>query len=101
MPGMNSGLDATDPVVVAAFRAALIHQGIIALLIFGLISAVWAGARAWLTPSRGTAGGAVGPAAAWAAEPAGRRLLRIGFGLLWIFDGMLQAQPAMAAGLPS
>jgi hypothetical protein len=35
------------------------------------------------------------------AEPAGRRLLRIGFGLLWIFDGLLQAQPAMAAGLPS
>ena len=31
----------------------------------------------------------------------GRRLLRIGFGLLWMFDGILQAQPAMAAGLPS
>jgi len=42
-----------------------------------------------------------GRAAAWAAEPAGRRLLRLGFGLLWIFDGMLQAQPAMAVGLPS
>ena len=27
MPGMSSGLDAGDPVVVAAFRAALIHQG--------------------------------------------------------------------------
>ena len=37
----------------------------------------------------------------WVAEPPGRRLLRIGFGLLWIFDGLLQAQPAMAAGLPS
>ena len=44
MPGMNSGLDANDPVVVAAFRAALIHQGILALLIFGLVSAVWAAA---------------------------------------------------------
>jgi hypothetical protein len=40
MPGMNSGLDANDPVVVAAFRAALIHQGILALLIFGSVSAV-------------------------------------------------------------
>ena len=28
-------------------------------------------------------------------------MLRIGFGLLWIFDGLLQAQPRMAAGLPS
>jgi cytochrome oxidase Cu insertion factor (SCO1/SenC/PrrC family) len=98
---MNSGLDANDPVVVAAFRAALIHQGVLALLIFGLVGTVWVTARGRLVPSRGTAGGAAGQAAAWAAEPAGRRLLRLGFGLLWIFDGMLQAQPAMAAGLPS
>ncbi len=27
-------------------------------------------------------------------------MLRIGFGLLWLFDGILQAQPQMAAGLP-
>jgi hypothetical protein len=101
MPGMNTGLDANDPVVVAAFRAALIHQGILALVIFGLVSAVWATARGRLAPSCGTPGRAAGQAAAWAAEPAGRRLLRLGFGLLWIFDGMLQAQPAMAVGLPS
>ena len=56
MPGMNSGLDANDPVVVAAFRTALIHQVILALLIFGLVSAVWAAARGRLAPSRGTAG---------------------------------------------
>src|SRR5215475_9968901 len=69
MPGLNSGLDANDPVVVAAFRAALIHQGIIALLIFGLVSAVWAAARGRLGPARGTAARAAGQAAAWAAEP--------------------------------
>ena len=97
MPGMNSGLNARDPVVVAAFRAALIHQGIVALLIFLLVGAVWAGAGGRFTPMSGAAS----RAAAWAAEPAGRRLLRIGFGLLWIFDGLLQAQPAMAVGLPS
>ena len=28
-------------------------------------------------------------------------MLRIGFGVLWIFDGLLQAQPAMAGGLPA
>ena len=33
------------------------------------------------------------------AEPAWRQLLRIGFGIIWIFDGLLQAQPAMAVGL--
>jgi hypothetical protein len=31
MPGMNSGLNSNNPVLVAAFRAALLHQGIIAL----------------------------------------------------------------------
>jgi cytochrome oxidase Cu insertion factor (SCO1/SenC/PrrC family) len=35
------------------------------------------------------------------AEPRGRWLLRIGFGTIWILDGILQAQPKMAAGLPS
>jgi len=100
MPGMTPGLDANDPVVVAAFRTALIHQGIAALLIFLLVSAVWAGARGRLAPVPG-AGKATRRAAVWVAEPTGRRLLRIGFGLLWIFDGLLQAQPAMAAGLPS
>ena len=46
-------------------------------------------------------GGATAAAAAAAAEPSWRQLLRVGFGLLWIFDGILQAQPKMAIGLPS
>jgi hypothetical protein len=38
----------------------------------------------------------------WAyGEPAGRQVLRIGFGLLWLADAVLLAQPGMAAGLPS
>ena len=52
----------------------------------------------------GPAGGQAGPAAGlqppWPSPPGGR-LLRIGFGLLWVFDGILQAQPKMAIGLPS
>ncbi len=34
-------------------------------------------------------------------EPPARRILRIGFGLLWILDGLLQAQSSMPLGLPS
>ena len=49
---------------------------------------------------RRQAGPAVSPAATL-AEPAWRQVLRIGFGLLWVFDGILQAQPKMAIGLPS
>jgi len=36
-----------------------------------------------------------------ATEPRSRKVLRIGFGVLWIFDGLLQAQPRMAGGLSS
>jgi cytochrome oxidase Cu insertion factor (SCO1/SenC/PrrC family) len=96
MPGMNSGINANDPTVVAAFRAALAHQGLIALAIFLLVALAWGSAKAWLPAGTGRS-----PATAHPAEPAGRRLLRIGFGVLWLFDGILQAQPAMAVGLPS
>jgi cytochrome oxidase Cu insertion factor (SCO1/SenC/PrrC family) len=101
MPGMNSGLNANDPTVIAAFRAALAHQGGIALAIFILIALLWATSRLWL-PQRiaaVAARGGVGPA--WTAEPAARQLLRVGFGLLWVLDGILQAQPTMPVGLPS
>src|SRR5271165_1760667 len=103
MPGMNSGLNLSDPAVVAAFKAALVHQGLIALLIFGLVGLAWITIRAGL-PSAAAAGTGTAPeagAAAAAAELAWRRLLRIGFGLIWVFDGILQAQPKMAVGLPS
>src|SRR5712691_6975170 len=102
MPGMNSGLNISDPTVVAAFKAALMHQGLIALLIFATLGLAWVTVRAWQPPAAGqgtvTAAGLSGPAV---AEPSWRRLLRTGFGLLWIFDGILQAQPKMAVGLPS
>lgn len=94
MPGMNSGLNIDDPAVVAAFRSALLHQGLLALLIFAVIAAVWGGLRAWRHAAATVAGAVTG-------EPAGRLLLVIGFGNLWLFDGFLQAQPKMAIGLPS
>jgi cytochrome oxidase Cu insertion factor (SCO1/SenC/PrrC family) len=89
MPGMNSGLNADDPTVVAAFRAALLHQGLIIAAMLAVLSIAWVAFRR------------PGPARAAASEPAGRQVLRIGFGLLWLLDGVLQAQPGMAAGLPS
>jgi cytochrome oxidase Cu insertion factor (SCO1/SenC/PrrC family) len=102
MPGMNSGVNVSNPTVVAAFKAALLHQGLIALLIFAVLGVMWLSVRALLP---GATRGAGAPAAAEAAralpEPAWRQVLRIGFGLLWVFDGILQAQPKMAIGLPS
>jgi cytochrome oxidase Cu insertion factor (SCO1/SenC/PrrC family) len=98
MPGMNSGIDVSDPTVVAAFKAALIHQGLIALLIFALLGMAWVTIRVLFPAAAGTAAQVPAPVA---AEPAWRQVLRIGFGLLWVFDGILQAQPKMAVGLPS
>ena len=102
MPGMNSGINVSDPTVVAAFKAALVHQGLIALLIVALVGLSWVTVRTW-TPAAAKAGAGAdaGTRRPVLAEPAWRRLLRIGFGLVWIFDGILQAQPKMAIGLPS
>ena len=117
MPGMNSGLDPSDPTIVNAFRSALLHQWLIAAAILVLLLLVWGTTRAWATvqvtgdeaaESTGEAAGSTGEAAGSGgakakapAEPRARRLLRIAFGLIWIFDGLLQAQPKMAAGMPS
>ena len=96
MPGMNSGLNIGDPTVVAAFKNALLHQGLIALAIFAVLGLVWLTVRTWLPgiTATATSGSAV-------AEPSWRRLLRVGFGVIWVFDGILQAQPKMAVGMPS
>ena len=53
MPGMNTGLNVSDPTVVAAFKAALLHQGLIALLIFFVVGIAWLSLRAWLPAVRG------------------------------------------------
>jgi cytochrome oxidase Cu insertion factor (SCO1/SenC/PrrC family) len=100
---MNSGLNLANPILVAAFRAALMHQGLVALLILATLAIAWSSAREWLPRmiSAEAAAGRTQIRPDRSAEPAGRSLLRVGFGLLWIFDGILQAQPAMAAGLPS
>ena len=48
MPGMNSGVNVNDPVVVAAFKSVLIHQWIIAMVIFAVLGLAWITLRAWL-----------------------------------------------------
>src|ERR1700735_4687810 len=97
MPGMNSGLGSDNPTIVARSRSALLHQGIFVLAVIAALALAWLVIREWGHPALTRADVGV---SAW-PEPAGRQLLRIGFGVLWIFDGLLQAQPAMAVGLPS
>ena len=96
MPGMKSGLNLDNPLLAAAFRSALLHQGMVALLVFGVLALAWVSVREW-RPAGSGGGRALSPE----PEPSWRMLLRIGFGLIWIFDGLLQAQPSMVVGLPS
>ena len=105
MPGMNAPLTPANPILVAAFRSALLHQLLIVALIFLFLLIVWGATRTAIfgAPSGPTEGEAKAAAtsgafAAW-REPRARALLRIGFGVIWLFDGLLQAQPQMAGGL--
>jgi cytochrome oxidase Cu insertion factor (SCO1/SenC/PrrC family) len=97
VPGMNSGVSPANPIIVSAFRSALIHQWVIVGVIFLLLLLAWGTARGWVI-ARTRARTEL--SATW-HEPRARRLLRVGFGILWLFDGILQAQPQMAGGLPS
>jgi cytochrome oxidase Cu insertion factor (SCO1/SenC/PrrC family) len=94
---MNSGLNPANTILVSAFRSALFHQWAIVGVIFLVLLLAWGATRGWVDA------GAKARAALTASwhEPRARRLLRIGFGALWLFDGILQAQPQMAGGLPS
>jgi cytochrome oxidase Cu insertion factor (SCO1/SenC/PrrC family) len=113
MPGMNAGLNTNNPTVVSAFKTALVHQALIVLLILALVAVAWnvlrsvqlrrtmAAGAGGTAGNAGTAGVTVSGAAAAFAPPEApaRRLVRISFGLLWILDGILQAQVSMPLGL--
>ncbi len=103
MPGMGTYLQTRNSVVVSAFHTALLHQVLLIGLILVVLSLVWNVLRT--TQYRRSAGPG-SPGAPWGltsdgAEPVARRVLRIGFGVLWIVDGLLQLQSAMPLGLPA
>ena len=96
MPGMISNLSPASPILVSAFRSALLHQWLIIVFIFILLLIAWGTTRTAIFGSMAvTSAGASRP---W-REPRARLLLRLGFGVIWLFDGLLQAQPQMAGGL--
>jgi cytochrome oxidase Cu insertion factor (SCO1/SenC/PrrC family) len=136
---MGTELGNGNAVLIAAFRAALLHQGFLIVLVFAVLGLLLVSIREIRRPlpprvaggtgtaSTGTAStgpASTGPASTRQAaaaplpraglglrlriaarklsggppgepEPRWRAVLRIGFGLLWVIDGLLQAQPAM------
>jgi cytochrome oxidase Cu insertion factor (SCO1/SenC/PrrC family) len=100
---MGRTLQSDNPTIVSAFHAALFHQ-LLVVLVIGAALAVSLNAIRTIQYRRLAAVGRTSfPAGERRAypEPAARRILRIGFGLLWVFDGLLQAQSSMPLGLPS
>jgi cytochrome oxidase Cu insertion factor (SCO1/SenC/PrrC family) len=99
MPGMNTGLSTNNPAIVSAFKTALLHQGLVVLLIIALISVAWNVQRsAQLRRARAGEAGTSNSTTS-RPEPVARRLLRVSFGLIWVFDGILQGQASMPLGM--
>jgi cytochrome oxidase Cu insertion factor (SCO1/SenC/PrrC family) len=94
---MTSNSGAGTSVLVSAFQSALLHQWMIIMLIFAVLLLAWGTSRAAFLASeeRKSSAGAI---RRW-REPRARMLLRVGFGVIWLFDGLLQAQPQMPGGL--
>jgi cytochrome oxidase Cu insertion factor (SCO1/SenC/PrrC family) len=97
MPGMNSTLSPASPILISAFHSALLHQWLIIAFIFVLLLIAWGASRTAIFGSMAQPPAAAG-AGQW-REPRARLVLRVGFGLIWVFDGLLQAQSQMPGGL--
>jgi len=101
MTGMGGGpLSVGNTTIVSAFQSMLLHQLLIVLVVLAALAVAWNVLRgAQLRRAM-----AEGPSSATSEsfdspEPLARRILRVGFGLIWVFDGILQAQSAMPVGL--
>jgi cytochrome oxidase Cu insertion factor (SCO1/SenC/PrrC family) len=99
MPGMSTGLEANDPTVVSAFHSALLTQGMIVIVLTLLAGSAWILLRVRQLWHAAATDASARPSPYAFPEPAARRLLRIGFGALWILDGLLQSQPKMPLGM--
>jgi cytochrome oxidase Cu insertion factor (SCO1/SenC/PrrC family) len=119
---MGQAPQTDDPTVVSAFHSALAHQGLLILVLLALLAIGWNVVRTLqyrrvvraTAAETGTSGGSsadipagpqtmAGPQTTVGPPPpeaVARRVLRVGFGALWICDALLQLQSAMPLGMP-
>jgi len=117
---MGRPIGTANSLIVSTFQSSLLHQLVIILGIAAILAIAWNALRASQlqravtrrTVAANSHGGTVGAPPlptttsfeteqSLPAEPTARKILRIAFGLLWVFDGILQAQAAMPIGLTS
>jgi cytochrome oxidase Cu insertion factor (SCO1/SenC/PrrC family) len=102
MPGMGRSLQTGNSLIVSSFHTALWHQLLVVLLVVALCAIGFNVVRTVQYRRLRESGLTAFPGArAATAEPIARRVVRIGFGGLWILDGLLQLQSSMPLGLPS
>jgi cytochrome oxidase Cu insertion factor (SCO1/SenC/PrrC family) len=100
---MGRALQSDNPTIVSAFHTALLHQLFIVLVIGAVLAIAFNVIRTIQYRRLVAVGRTTFPTGVrWGyAEPPARQILRNGFGILWLFDGLLQAQSSMPLGLPS
>ena len=100
---MGRGLQSNNPTIVSAFHTALLHQLLVVLVIGAVLAIALNVIRTIQFRRLAAVGRTTFPAGIRRefAEPPARRIVRIGFGILWVFDGLLQLQSSMPLGLPS
>lgn len=99
---MGGSLNTNNPTIVAAFRSAVEHQALIALVVLAVAAVAWnvhRSVQAHAAARPGLRAVPVAPAPL-PAEPMGRRVARVAFGALWVLDGLLQLQSSMPLGMP-
>ena len=103
MPGMGRGLQSSNSTVVSAFHTALFHQLLLILVVAAVLAIAFNVIRTVQYRRLTAAGTTTFPSRPrWDhAEPPARRILRVGFGVLWVVDGFLQLQSSMPLGLPT
>lgn len=101
---MGGSLQQSDPTMVSAFHTALLHQLLFLGFVVVVAAVLWNVLRTLQirrSENSGSTAALPTPAAGSDPEPLGRRILRIGFGLLWVLDGLLQLQSGMVLGMPT
>jgi cytochrome oxidase Cu insertion factor (SCO1/SenC/PrrC family) len=99
---MGGPLSTGNSTIVSAFQSSLLHQLLVVLVILAVIAVAWnvlRNAQLRRTMAAREPGAVDARPVATSPEPLARRVLRIGFGLIWLFDGIMQAQSAMPVGL--
>ena len=99
---MGRSLQTGNSFVVSQFHSALLHQFLIVLLVVVVCAVAFNVVRTVQYRRLKADGlGAFPTSRPSVPEPLARRVLRYGFGGLWILDGLLQMQASMPLGLPS